>query len=1054
MIAPELASPRWTPPIHMDEPLWLLLLVLLIPIAWTGLRSLSTMSPARRVSAVAARVSLLTLIVLALSGASVVGRSDRLAVVVAVDVSGSVLRGAPDGSEALGSIRSVIDRLDATRGPDDLLGVVLFDGRSVALATPTAGRLGERSWELAPSDGTNIEAALRLAGAIIPPGVDGRVLLATDGNQTAGDAIAAAADLGARSIPVEVVPFAPSDEGETLIERVETPTRAPSGARIAARVHMRSTRGSRGTLRILVDGQPAPIGPGGATSRIIEVEPGTSIHLAEFGLGGGRVHSIEASFEPEIDESGSMLGDSIRANNIGRAEVLTPGAGAILLVDGVGNADRGAAGAALVGPLARAGLDVRMVVPEALPTDLLGFEPYDLVILQSVPASAVPESTQRALVSYVRDLGGGLAMIGGRGSFGAGGWKGSELEPILPVLLDLPDRLMVPEAAIVFVLDCSGSMRRRVLGSSRTQQQVANEAAVIAIRSLDRSDLVGVVRFNESVDVVVPLGPNTDPDTSALRIFDIDADGGTDARGGILEAGRQLRSAKAKTKHLVLLSDGQSMGSDALPGMAAQLAQEGVTVTTIAVGDDADVATMSRMAELGGGAFHNVLNPSRLPRVFLKVVELVRSPMIREGRFSPRVLPTGSPLVQDLGHPPDLLGLVLTRARVDPLVTLAMVVGARVAGEGELGGGEPVLAHWPVGLGRVLAFTSDAHDWGSEWLDWDGYAPFWTRVARVIGRSSTGGPVELAARVEDGRVRLSMEASSPSGDSLDGLDARVTLYRRDVPEEPRELTLRQTGPGRYEGSLPASPGASYVALARVTQSVQDADGLEVQRALAPALAVTVAPPGAEYRPGPDPMPMLGRIAEVSGGSVRGESPIAASDAFDRSTLVPRRVLRPLWRSLLPWILAVLLMDIATRRIAWDRLVSDRFGDGIGKRARAATRERTQESARTLVALRASRSSAPTDVQRAESAVDPLEAQRASRQQASERHAARIAEARKRAGVDPLDGARRVETSPEVRGDGESSRAGSGEEASDGESGLMAAKRRARERIERERSGES
>ncbi len=1053
MIAPELASPSWTPPLHVEEPAWLLLLLLIIPVAWTGLRWLSTMSPARRVSAVVARSALLTLIALALSGASVVGRSDRLAVVVAVDVSGSVLHSASDPGAPLGAVRSAIERLDATRGPDDLLGVVLFDGRAVALATPTVGRLGERSWEFSPADGTNIEAALRLAGAIIPPGADGKVLLATDGNQTTGDALAAASDLGARSIPIEVVALAPPTEGETLIERVEVPARAASGSTIAARVHLRSTRGSRGTLRILVDGQPASIGPGGVTSRVLDLAPGTSIHLAEFPLGEGRVHSIEASFEPEEDAQGVLLGDSVRANNVGRAEVLTPGAGAILLVDGVGNADSGAAGAALVGPLSRAGLDVRMTVPGALPTDLLGFEPYDLVILQSVPASAVPEGTQRALVSYVRDLGGGLAMIGGRGSFGAGGWKGSELEPILPVLLDLPDRLMVPEAAIVFVLDCSGSMRRRVLGSSRTQQQVANEAAVIAIRSLDRSDLVGVVRFNESVDVVVPLGPNSDPDTAAARVFEIDADGGTDARGGLLEAGRQLRGANAKVKHLVLVSDGQSMGAEALPGMAAQLAAEGITVTTIAVGDDADVATMRQMADLGGGVFHNVLNPSRLPRVFLKVVELVRSPMVREGRFTPRVLPTGSPIVQDLPQPPDLLGLVLTRPRVDPLVTLAMVVGARVASESDGSGGEPVLAHWPVGLGRVLAFTSDAHDWGSEWLEWEGYAPFWTRVARVIGRSSMGGPIELAARVEDGRVRLSMEAAAQTGESLDALDARVTLYRRDVPEEPREITLRQTGPGRYEGAAPATPGASYVALARASQTMRGADGSDAVRSLAPALAVTVAPPGAEFRPGPDPLPMLERIAEVSGGSLRADASITTAEAFDRSTVTARRVLRPLWRSLLPWILVVLLMDIATRRIAWDRLVSDRFGDGIGRRAEAATRERSQASAQTLGALRASRSAATADASRADATgpIGPLEAQRASRQQAADRLASRIADARMRSGVDPLDGSRARPGATDGPRTGEGAAPGPDGE---GESGLMAAKRRARDRIERERSGEA
>ncbi|MBX3366458.1 MAG: VWA domain-containing protein [Phycisphaeraceae bacterium] len=1037
MTSPEFANPRWTPPLHFEEPMWLVLLALAIPIAWTGLRWLSTMSPARRVSAVLARCALLLLVVLALSGASVVGKSDRLAVVFAVDVSGSVVSRSEDPGVAVASIRAAIERLDRSRGPDDLLGVVLFDGRAAALATPTLGKIGERSWDLLPTDGTGIESAIRLAGAIIPPDADGRVVLVTDGHQTVGDALAAAADLGARSIPVDVVAIAPPTGGETFVERVDVPPRAAAGGTVAARIHLYSTEGSRGTLRVLLNGQAVGIDADGSGSRVIETPRGRSIHLVEFPLGEGRVHSVQAIFEPDRSETGELVGDSILVNNIGRAEILSPGTGEILIVDGVGNADPASAGYALVGPLARSGLGVRVVVPEALPTDLIGFEPFDLVILQNVPASAVAEESQRALVSYVRDLGGGLAMIGGHASFGAGGWKGSELEPILPVLLDLPDRIVVPEVAIVFVLDSSGSMRRPVLGSSRTQQQVANESVAVAIRSLDRTDLVGVVRFSNNAEVVVPLGPNSDPDLSVGRVLGIRPDGGTDARAGLIAAAQELRGVEAKVKHVVLLSDGRSIRAEDLPPMAAGLAAEGVKVTTIAVGDDADVQTMRAMADLGEGVFHNVINPTRLPRVFLKIIEVVRSPMVREGRFSPRVLATGSPIVQDLPSPPDLFGYVMTRAKEDPLVTLAMVAPE----------GEPLLAHWPVDLGRVLAFTSDAHDWASEWLEWEGYAPFWTRVARVIGRSLSSGPLELAARVEGSRVRLVLEAVSPEGDPLDGIDARVMLYRRDSGEEPSEIALKQIGPGRYEGQAPVVVGASYVALARARQTSIGEGGEPVERTLPPALAVAVSPPGVEFTPGEDPMPLLARIVEVSGGVMRSEASLSTREVFDRSTLVPRRVLRPLWRDLLPWIMAVLLMDIATRRIAWDRLVSDRFGDGLGSRARDATRHRGSESASTLGALRASR---PVIGREQSGTLSDADAQRIRQQQASDRLASRIADARARIAA-PSRGVGQG-SEPGTPGAGTSTPPRSEPDrapSESGESSLMAAKRRARERMERD-----
>jgi Ca-activated chloride channel family protein len=120
--------------------------------------------------------------------------------------------------------------------------------------------------------------------------------------------------------------------------------------------------------------------------------------------------------------------------------------------------------------------------------------------------------------------------------------------------------VVVPEAAIVFVLDSSGSMRRRVLGSTRTQQQVANEAAALAVRTLDATDLVGVIHFSDQTSVLVPLGPNKDAEASAQKILEISPDGGTDVREALVEAGRQLREADAKVKHVVVLSDGQSQG--------------------------------------------------------------------------------------------------------------------------------------------------------------------------------------------------------------------------------------------------------------------------------------------------------------------------------------------------------------------------------------------------------------------------------------------------------------------------------------------------------------
>src|SRR5690606_35827230 len=111
------------------------------------------------------------------------------------------------------------------------------------------------------------------------------------------------------------------------------------------------------------------------------------------------------------------------------------------------------------------------------------------------------------------------------------------------------------------------------------------------------------------------------------------------------------------------------------------------------VGDGADAETLDRMAVEGGGTFYQVVNPNVLPQVFLRAVRVARSPMVREGAFEPVVTASGSPLTAGLGDPPPLLGVTLTGERDDPLIALAMRTPQ----------GEPLLAHWTVGLGQVAA---------------------------------------------------------------------------------------------------------------------------------------------------------------------------------------------------------------------------------------------------------------------------------------------------------------------------------------------------------------
>lgn len=944
--------------IRLANPEWLYAVLFAAPLILFGVRFFAGMSPIRRWSAVLLRLVLLALLAALLAGTSSVKVTDKLAVVLVVDASGSVHRpastlspppraadGKPRESGSIMDIaREWIDAVITNRGPDDYVGVVAFADEAVAVVNPTRSKELDWTAELPLGDGTNLERAVRLARTLLPPDAAGRIVLVSDGNQTSGDLLAAvresaAADTGKSpnaikglrgTVPVSVLPIAYEIKNEVYIDSVDAPPKAAAGANTTVRVVLTSTGVSRGTIRLTDEGRPVDLnGAAPGDGKRVELRQGQNPILLDVPLGEGRVHRFKVTFEPEESpDTGKPAGDSLLQNNSGEAFTLTPGSGAVLLLDGV----NGGAGTTLGRTLRESGLAVETVRPDAMPGDLLSLQAYDLIVLENVPAEAISPEKQRALVSYVKDLGGGLFTVGGPESYAAGGWRGSELAAIWPVSLDLPDRLLIPDVAIVFVLDNSGSMNFRVAGSLRTQQEIANEAAALAIGSLDKKDIVGVTTFNDGYDVLVPLGPNTEPGKTIDLVKMIGAGGGTRAGEAIRQAADDLSRVVAKNKHVIVMSDGRAVDAELLPGLCADLAKNGIQVSTIAVGDKSDPETMRRMADSGGGTYYAVVNPTILPKVFVKAVRVVRSPLVREKPFVPKLAQAGSPLLAGVEPIGELGGIALTQLRVDPLVTTALVDDE----------GEPVLAHWQVELGRVASFTSDASKWAEKWIRTPSFRRFWSQAARVTARtdlSSRG--LEARAIASDGRLLIRLEGQDPtSSRPLDGLDTPVTIY--SPSGKVSEARLTQAGPGRYEGTAEAQENGTYIVLVKPRQG---------ERRLTPVIAGASSSGGVEYKQLKSNVALLERAASESGGAVLSLGDPASARLFDRGGIKPLEVLTPIWRPLLIWTLAILLLDIATRRLAWDRWVSKEFGEGLAAQASLAVADRGRRAAATLEALR-------------------------------------------------------------------------------------------------------
>ncbi len=993
--------------LRFDDPQLLWLAGLSVPLGVLGLMWFRAMIPARRVSAVLARVVLFVLLAGALAGARTVAESRVLATVAVVDVSKSVRTfGSVDG-DISESVRTFLRDSAGDRGPDDLLGVVVFDRRALAVGTPSRADVLSRAFDGTGLDGTDIASGLRLAGGVVPPDATGRLVLFSDGNQTLGDAASAAAALGASdtgafqgSLAIDVVPITYRVDREVVVESLDAPPRAAAESTVTLRVILRSTTPTQGMLELLLEGEPFDFDgadtPG--IGRRITLEPGRNIELIQVPLEPGPVHRFEAVFVPDAKEDG-FVGDAVLANNRATAFTLTPGRGSVLLVDGVSKGLATGPGATLARVLEEGGINVKIVAPAGFPSQMLDLQGYDLIMLENVPAEALDEAQQEMLVSQVRDLGTGLVMIGGPDSFGAGGWYGSQVAEILPVRLDLPDQIIVPEAAIVFVLDSSGSMGASVMGSIRTQQQIANEAAAMAIQSLDKTDLIGAIAFNDSYRVVKALGPNTDPDRTASRVRSIGSGGGTTLGPAMREAARQLAKADAKLKQIIVLTDGRSTDEEFLEPQAEAIAKQGIRITTIGVGDEADSNTLAAVAQAGGGAFYSVINPNLLPRIFLKAVRIVRSPLVRERAEPVVVRDAGSPFIAGLSDLPPIEGLVLTRDRDEPGVTTALTTSE----------GEPLLAHWNIGLGQVVAFTSDAHAWTRRWLDTPAYRALWLQLVRTASRVREDSSSEISVTVSGGVLQVSLDAIDKTGRPMDLLDVPVSIF--GPGGSPTELRLLQTGPGHYEAAIPATESGPYIVIAKPMRG---------STRLAPMLAGATVGAGSELsRLEPDET-LLTMIAQRSGGRMLELSKPSPGLLFDRSNIIPKRTSTPLWPMLVAWAILVYLIDVGTRRVAWDRFISRRYGASLVEGMKVATAHKESRSISQLLAARKAEA-APT-TERTLGAED----------------AARIAAQAKKARRQ----AYRQKQTPSQTNE-QRSKPDAGEE----ESGLLAAKRRARRRYE-------
>ena len=396
-------------PVAFTDPLWLLLGVPIAIAVAVGWLAASRRLPAgRRVASLAIRIVLAACLVLALAGMRMALPADRLSVVFLIDASASMLDATRE--DLVEWAREAVREMPE----GDTAGVVVFGANALVDRLPS--ELDELADPAsAPVAGaTDVAAAVRLSAAILPQGTQQRLVLLSDGNDTSGAAADAIAAAAARGIRLDVVVPGEATAAEVLVDVVDGPPGARVGETVDLNVRVRATVATNATLRLLADGATV-------ATRELELEPGVTTVPFSVSADDAGFHVFRAVIEPAAAD------DRFTENNAAETYLLVTGPPQVLVAT-----DDASRAADLVASLGAGDIDVTVVPTTGVPSSLATLAGYDSIMLDNVPADALGDDARAALQVAVRDLGKGLVMIGGRQSYGAGGYLDTPIEETLP----------------------------------------------------------------------------------------------------------------------------------------------------------------------------------------------------------------------------------------------------------------------------------------------------------------------------------------------------------------------------------------------------------------------------------------------------------------------------------------------------------------------------------------------------------------------------------------------------------------------------------------------
>lgn len=834
------------------------LLLLLIPAAAVFVtltsRNIVRYAKWKRRTIISLRIVVFALLILCIAGLGIKKVSDKTTSIFLYDGSDSTLR------EKTAAEEFIADAIK-NKKPNDKVGIVNFGQNASVELSPTEKPGFSGIQTRINGNFTNIEQGLKLASSLISSNDRKRIVLVSDGAENAGDALKQARLLKQQNITLDVLPVKSESGGEVQVKEISVPDALRMNEKFDIIVKIDSTIKTKATLKLYVDRELA-------AEKNVEIQSGTNnFAFSDTAKKGGLV-TYTAVIEPE--------NDTIKKNNTISSFTSVEDVAQILVIQ-----DKDEAASELVKILG-SDLKVRVSRPESVPDTTDELQKYDAFIISNVSAEKLSDRFLNNLEVCIKHQGKGLLVTGGENSYAPGGYYKTVLEKVLPVNMDIKPKEEAPNLGLMLVIDKSGSMSEGQYGISKVE--LAKEAAIRSTEVLRDKDMIGVIAFDAAVQHVVKLQKLDNLKKIQDAIGTIRADGGTQIIPPLEEAYLALKDANTKLKHIILLTDGQAekTGYDSV---IEGINNAGITLSTVAVGREADSQLLEALSIGGGGRFYQTDVFSDIPKIFAKETFLAGKTYLNNRTFTPN-LKSYSGVLKDIKAIPPLDGYVGTT----PKSTASVVFSSDRD--------EPILATWQYGLGRTAAWTPDAKGmWTSAWMQWDQSPQFWRNIISWIMQKKAREDYIIKGSMAAGTG--SVELTLPPEDRAQGEKVEGVIVSPAGQEQ--KVSLEPVSPGVYRGAFNGDETGVYI----TNLSVKS--GENVVKTISSGVTVPYSPEYDIIRKNSGDF--LEKLAYEGGGRIIKDP----GEVFS-GEVAPVVSITDMVPILLPMVILLFLFDIALRRL--------------------------------------------------------------------------------------------------------------------------------------------